>query len=1038
MKGSSKVDNDTKKIETITHYGMLKSYLFDKEKYDYDKVSDFVINIANKDIATYIDPITGNSALHLLSGIETRNLADANKLALIMKELFKNGANPNVQNNEGITPLLLASKNSNYVLSKLLLENEANPNITGNLGESPLAVLIYNGADSPSYYHLIKLLIKYDANVDIEYQGKSLLEYAASKEGMVVHKFLLEAGAPVNKTNINGDTPLHIAAKLKYRDKYKDFQKFKPNQAIRNKKGKAFDDYDSTLATTRPQQNNQSISHSLPLSIINPKFGNAYLYIAIREFIENGGDINAPYKLGKTFYNTLINYIASRKPSYYAIKELLDNGVDPDGEFDRVRPLHSICKSLTNDKSPWAQHEIADIVALLVEKGADINAKDINGKTPLYLIVENGGSAELIKELIELGADKNMLDHDGKLSSELTLDKEILEALNYKPVSRYNCHINCRHKSRLSQQLADQLGKQLIIALQYNNTKKAEDLIWQGANLNYALSGFNTVYPILVAARYGNVKIMELLLDGGADIMLADRYGATAIHYAADADFYVEKEIKKEMIKLLLNKGVNINLADNNGDTPAHYAVIIENYDKDFADYLYTKKADFKLQNKEGKSAEDLMLEYKKEDYLARELLLALRNKDTHKAKNLIMQGANVNYQEIGTLWSPILIATKEENLEIIKLLAHKGADLDKGDRFGTTAVHFAAERENIEIIEFLIQKHCDINKCNKFKQTAMHLAVQAQAHDSIKFLLDNGANLHAEDIHRDTPAHYLIILAKKQENVSKDKTNLTNILVEELEFLRENGADLSLENSSGKSALDNLEEYFDAETALGENLLTAIRSKIVSKVNYLVDKGANINYAEIESGRQPIHHAAIAGNLEILQLLLDKGVNPSSQDKYGSTAIDYAIELGNQEVVDFLITQGIEVNSQDKNGKKAASRALKAIRQTKITPPPSDPVAMNLDYNPYSENENYLFDATTSPTSHDPASTYDDGPAEAYDNCTATTEAVTWTSKIMKKPPILNIDSLTTNNLRDTSSQVTPRSSPRTPSEKDSQSPVR
>lgn len=86
-----------------------------------------------EDIATYVDDKTGNTALHELSEIETKDENVVNNFAIMMKELFDNGADPNIQNKEGKTPLLLSSKNSNYVLSKLLLENRANPNIRGSL-----------------------------------------------------------------------------------------------------------------------------------------------------------------------------------------------------------------------------------------------------------------------------------------------------------------------------------------------------------------------------------------------------------------------------------------------------------------------------------------------------------------------------------------------------------------------------------------------------------------------------------------------------------------------------------------------------------------------------------------------------------------------------------------------------------------------------------------------------------------------------------------------------------------------------------------
>ena len=1051
---------------------------------------------------------------------------------------------------------------------------------------------------------------------------------------MVVHRYLLEAGAPANKTNLDGNTPLHLAAKVQHREKYEDFIKFNSNETIENKKGKKAKDYDSALLGTKYKSEAPNIA-----SITGHTSDNAALYLKIRQFIANGGDINAPFKAGKSYYNTLINYVAYRKPSYFAILELLDNGVSPDSEFDRVRPIHSVCESLEAGVSPWLQQEIADIASLLVERGADINAVDKNGKTPLHLLIQNGSSPELIEEFITLGADPNLRDYEGKLPSELTTDREILKALNYKPFSRFNCHIKCKNKDSLTQESADYFGKRLCFSIGYDLFDKAEDWIWQGANLNYidpqtkksplimavikgnkrlvqllleggadvsikdvygatavhhaaetgnieimkiliargadvkaldsagssalhyaadiiynkgevtkdmidlllahgldinqqnyngetpayqatyerydkdfvdylskrganfklknnegispedsfkelkeenilgrklsaAVSsddtkqaedlisrGANLDYvipsvktkasPIIIAAKKGNAKIVKLLLEAGADFTAQDKEGATAVHYAAEngnieimqmlidhgadvealdsagssvmhyaADTMTYTgELKKDMIALLLRQGLDINLANHDGETPAHKA-IGDNCDDDFLDYLSKKRANFKLKNSEGKSAEDYYVEQKEANILGRELLEALKNNKIYEAIDLVNKGANLNYQEIGTKLCPIHLAAKRRDSHIMEILLWNGADLNKSDKYGYTAVHIAAMQGNLEIIKMLAEDGADLNKRDILGQTALYYSVSGCHHGVTNYLYINAVDdLNVKANNGDTPAHYLRPLETNISDSADASSSQAKRLVEEIEYLRELGADLTIQNSSGETALDNLAQYLDEETILGEKLISAIRAKKVDEVQKLIIEGANINYSEGKSGRNPIHHAAIAGNLEILEIIIDHGGDPLLQDNTAATAIHYAARLEQAEVLNFLRGKGFEVDELLPKAPSGAVRMSLGGYEEDIGSSAYDSLSSDGNSSGYFSGSDY----------HDGSNaSYDDGPAPAEDN------QETWVGRLNRRFPALGMPQS-----RDTTPEVSPNPSPRNRSRSGSQSPI-
>lgn len=86
-------------------------------------------------------------------------------------------------------------------------------------------------------------------------------------------------------------------------------------------------------------------------------------------------------------------------------EELLENGVNPNvpanNQF-KVTPLHSAC----------ATSNLA-MARLLIEYGADVNAKQMQGVTPLHSAAHNG-QIDLVKLLIDCGADTNAKMENGQ------------------------------------------------------------------------------------------------------------------------------------------------------------------------------------------------------------------------------------------------------------------------------------------------------------------------------------------------------------------------------------------------------------------------------------------------------------------------------------------------------------------------------------------------------------------------------------------------------------------------------------------------
>lgn len=101
---------------------------------------------------------------------------------------------------------------------------------------------------------------------------------------------------------------------------------------------------------------------------------------------------------------------------------------------------------------------------------------------------------------------------------------------------------------------------------------------------------------------------------------------------------------------------------------------------------------------------------------------------------------ANVNTQ-MKNGETPLMLAVKNNNIEVVKLLISKGADVNAIDEFGRSALFFAVSKDNIAIAKILINNGADVNIESKLNQTALMLAIDKNNKDMINLLTNGDKN---------------------------------------------------------------------------------------------------------------------------------------------------------------------------------------------------------------------------------------------------------------------------------------------------------
>jgi ankyrin len=323
------------------------------------------------------------------------------------------------------------------------------------------------------------------------------------------------------------------------------------------------------------------------------------------------------------------------------------------------------------------------------------------------------------------------------------------------------------------------------------------------------------------AAQAGNIEMMKVFLDNGGDVNAGGSSGETPLHHAAKAG-------QEKVVRLLLERRADVSVRDTFFGHTALTLAAVGGHE----------------------AVEQILIANGADPADARATVnpLALWGKDSYLSESDRLKAA-MSQGEDGR-------SSDDLELDAVRKLVEVYGDIDRQSDTGWTALHDAANKGSAVIVEYLLEHQANVNARDNDGIIALHLSCINNHPSTARLLINAGARLEA-----------------RMERV---------------------------DGTTDKSG--------------GTPLHWACIVGSASTVALLLEAGANFE-ARTHWWRTPLHLAARFGHVDAAKLLLAKGADIESRRDTNETPLHFAVEENHYDMVRFLLDEGADMEAQGDRG---------------------------------------------------------------------------------------------------------------------------
>lgn len=552
------------------------------------------------------------------------------------------------------------------------------------------------------------------------------------------------------------------------------------------------------------------------------------------------------------------------------------------------------------------KHDLAAVERLLKKDALIVHARDFRDrKTPLYLAVQVADIA-IVKRLLEAGADVNARDANGRTPfsrAALTVKEDTLDGFSAEIFSTA-AQVRASGPFAAAPTQHTQGMKTILVTFAKVRTATVPEDIKARLDILALLlatkpdlkskgpSGDTVLHH---AAQFSSTAALKLLLDAGADANASTKDGATPLHFEAMID-------DSARIELLIAHGAKLEATASKEVTPLMLAAragargnveaLLKAGAQIDAENIYSKPViGFAA---EGGHDDIVKLLYDKGGRpLIRDadkvklFMCAAQGGSRFLAALLLDEGVDVNSRDEEG-FTPLLTAVEHGHTEFARLLIEKGADRSARTNSGSGMLMLACQNGNAAFVKELLAETKDVEQPDEDGATLLSTAAFQGRREVVEMLLARGADVNPRI--KISPLGCAIIGRAASKQAGRNGENVTEP-GSETDYAKIAGLLI------GRGAKTDV-IFRGVEFNLIEMAAVGCGAEMMK---VLVDAGLNFR-AKNKAGVTPLHLAARGGRGETVALLLSRGAKADVTDSGGDQPLHFAATAGNTDAARVLI----------------------------------------------------------------------------------------------------------------------------------------